>query len=112
MQAKQFFALFLLVIISVDAMTPEAQSNTIAQKFQGNQVAGSDSSLIKETLNNIQKGLVALPKEAGLMFDSEEGWSIAGDVLSGVLGILSIFFVQEKEGAQLAEAMIQEEAAF
>ena len=112
MQTKQIFALFLLVIISVDAMTSEAQSNVIAQKFQGKQVAGADSSSIEESLNNIQKGLVALPKEAGLIFDSEEGWSIAGDVLSGLMGVLSIFFVQEKEGAQLVEAFIQEEAAF
>ena len=71
----------------------------------------ADSSLIKESLNNIQKGLVALPKEAALMFDSEEGWSIAGGVLSGLMGVLSIFFIQEKEGAQFVEAIIQEEAA-
>ena len=112
MQAKQFFALFLLVIISVDAMTPEAQANAIVSQFQNNQIVGADSQIIQEGLNNIQKGLVALPEENGLMFDSESAWSIAGDVLSGILAVLSIFLVQEKVSVQSVEAFIQEEAAF
>ena len=91
MQAKQFFALFLLVIVSVDAMIPEAQSNTIATKSQSKQVGGAASSSIRQTLNKIQKGLVTLPKqEIGLLFesDSQEGWSM---VASGISG-LSMFF--------------------
>ena len=44
MQAKQFFALFLLVIISVDAMTPEAQSNAIVSKLKDSVVSADDKN--------------------------------------------------------------------
>ena len=52
-----------MVIISVNAIIPEAQSNTNAQQKNIKQIADSIAILFVETLNNIQKGLVALPKE-------------------------------------------------
>ena len=94
MQAKQFFALFLLVIVSVDAMIPEAQSNGFATNFQSKQVAGADSETFTESLNNIQKGLAALPiQEIGLLFagdeekaeeEAEEGWSLIASGLDNI----------------------------
>ena len=71
MQAKQFFALFLLIIISVDAITPEAKLTAIIQKIQSQVATANSSALIEQVLNNVPKGLVALLEENNLMFDSE-----------------------------------------
>ena len=72
MLSKEFVAIFLLVIISsVGALTPEAQSNP---EQQTNEVVSAISLLFEETLNNLYQTLVVVPKEeTGLMFDSEEG---------------------------------------
>ena len=91
MQAKQFFALFLLVIISVDAITPEAKLNAIIQTIQTTQVVGTNSSpVIEEALNNIQKGLATLIEQNYIMFDAEEEQAIASeagvDIVEGILG--------------------------
>ena len=59
MQTRPFTALFLLVIISfVGASIPETKSNSV---------------LFEETLTNLNKNFVVVPKEeTGLIFDSEE----------------------------------------
>ena len=73
MQAKQFFALFLLVIISSKAIIPEAQSNNNTQQYKNKIIADAVAILFGEALNDVQKGLVALTKEkTDLMLDSKE----------------------------------------
>ena len=87
MQAKQFFALFLLVIISVDAITPEARLNAFIKNIQNQQVVGANSSpVIEQALNNIQKGLAALIEQNYIMFDSEatSASQIISDVSAGI----------------------------
>ena len=70
MQTKQFVAIFLLVIVSsMGSLTSKDQSN---HEQQNNKVVSAVSLLFEETLNNINKTLVDVPKEeSGLIFSTE-----------------------------------------